>query len=85
MIRDYRKPLIVIAPKILLRHPAAISPLSDFKPQTSFKTIIGMLYFFLWLYKLLILIILKNNSVMSVHGSLWQHMVTLMMWFLILC
>jgi len=46
MIRDYRKPLIVIAPKILLRHPAAVSPLSDFKPQMSFKTIIGMLYFF---------------------------------------
>ena len=45
MIRDYRKPLIVIAPKILLRHPAAISPLSDFELRTSFKTIIGMLYF----------------------------------------
>lgn len=41
MIRDYRKPLIVVAPKILLRHPAAVSPLSDFEPRTSFKTIIG--------------------------------------------
>ncbi|XP_018378530.1 PREDICTED: probable 2-oxoglutarate dehydrogenase E1 component DHKTD1, mitochondrial isoform X2 [Trachymyrmex cornetzi] len=41
MIRDYRKPLIVIAPKILLRHPAAVSPLSDFELRTSFKTIIG--------------------------------------------
>ncbi|XP_011686451.1 PREDICTED: probable 2-oxoglutarate dehydrogenase E1 component DHKTD1 homolog, mitochondrial [Wasmannia auropunctata] len=40
MIRDYRKPLIVVAPKILLRHPAAVSPLSDFEPRTSFKTII---------------------------------------------
>lgn len=45
MIRDYRKPLIVIAPKILLRHPAAVSPLSDFELRTNFKTIIGMLYF----------------------------------------
>ncbi|XP_077274295.1 putative 2-oxoadipate dehydrogenase complex component E1 homolog isoform X1 [Temnothorax americanus] len=41
MIRDYRKPLIVVAPKILLRHPAAVSSLSDFEPRTSFKTIIG--------------------------------------------
>ncbi|XP_036143578.1 probable 2-oxoglutarate dehydrogenase E1 component DHKTD1, mitochondrial isoform X2 [Monomorium pharaonis] len=41
MIRDYRKPLIVIAPKILLRHPAAVSFLSNFKPGTSFKNIIG--------------------------------------------
>ncbi|XP_012220785.1 2-oxoadipate dehydrogenase complex component E1 isoform X2 [Linepithema humile] len=41
MVRNYRKPLIVVAPKILLRHPAAISSLSDFEPRTSFKTIIG--------------------------------------------
>ncbi|KAG5337672.1 DHTK1 dehydrogenase, partial [Acromyrmex charruanus] len=41
MIRDYRKPLIVVAPKILLRHPAAVSPLSDFELRTSFKSIIG--------------------------------------------
>ncbi|KAL0103441.1 hypothetical protein PUN28_017599 [Cardiocondyla obscurior] len=41
MIRDYRKPLIIVAPKILLRHPAAVSSLSDFEPQTSFKTVIG--------------------------------------------
>jgi 2-oxoglutarate dehydrogenase E1 component len=30
MKRDFRKPLIVMAPKSLLRHPAAVSPLSDF-------------------------------------------------------
>ncbi|XP_025073767.1 probable 2-oxoglutarate dehydrogenase E1 component DHKTD1 homolog, mitochondrial [Pogonomyrmex barbatus] len=41
MIRDYRKPLIIIGPKILLRHPAAVSPLSDFEPQTGFKAVIG--------------------------------------------
>lgn len=43
MIRNYRKPLVVVAPKILLRHPAAVSSFSDFKPGTSFKTVIGML------------------------------------------
>ncbi|XP_050448038.1 2-oxoadipate dehydrogenase complex component E1 isoform X2 [Cataglyphis hispanica] len=41
MIRNYRKPLVVVAPKILLRHPAAVSSFSDFMPRTSFKTIIG--------------------------------------------
>ncbi|EFN67404.1 Probable 2-oxoglutarate dehydrogenase E1 component DHKTD1, mitochondrial, partial [Camponotus floridanus] len=41
MIRNYRKPLVVVAPKILLRHPIAVSSFSDFKPGTSFKTIIG--------------------------------------------
>ncbi|XP_020295780.1 probable 2-oxoglutarate dehydrogenase E1 component DHKTD1 homolog, mitochondrial isoform X2 [Pseudomyrmex gracilis] len=40
MVRNYRKPLMLVAPKILLRHPAAISPLSDFKPGRSFKTVI---------------------------------------------
>ncbi|EFN80022.1 probable 2-oxoglutarate dehydrogenase E1 component DHKTD1 homolog, mitochondrial [Harpegnathos saltator] len=41
MVRNYRKPLIVIAPKILLRHPAAVSSLSDLGPRTSFKNVIG--------------------------------------------
>ncbi|XP_032684667.1 probable 2-oxoglutarate dehydrogenase E1 component DHKTD1 homolog, mitochondrial [Odontomachus brunneus] len=41
MVRDYRKPLIVIGPKILLRHPAAVSSLTDLGPQTGFKTVIG--------------------------------------------
>jgi len=46
MIRDYRKPLIVVAPKILLRHPSATSFLSDFGPSTNFKAVIGMLFLF---------------------------------------
>ena len=30
MKRDYRKPLFIMSPKSLLRHPEAVSPLSDF-------------------------------------------------------
>ena len=36
-----RKPLIVIAPKKLLRLPAAVSPLCDFGPQTRFQPVIS--------------------------------------------
>ncbi|XP_035740721.1 probable 2-oxoglutarate dehydrogenase E1 component DHKTD1 homolog, mitochondrial isoform X1 [Vespa mandarinia] len=41
MIRNFRKPLIVISPKILLRHANATSSLTDMKPGTSFKSVIG--------------------------------------------
>ncbi|CAH2261934.1 jg6996 [Pararge aegeria aegeria] len=41
MIRNYRKPLVVVAPKILLRLADATSPLSDFEPGTHFKPVIG--------------------------------------------
>ncbi|KAG6444980.1 hypothetical protein O3G_MSEX003656 [Manduca sexta] len=41
MARNYRKPLVVVAPKILLRLPDAVSPLSDFTPRTHFHTVIG--------------------------------------------
>lgn len=40
MILPYRKPLIIIGPKILLRHSLAASPLEDFGPGTHFKPII---------------------------------------------
>ncbi|CAH1791072.1 unnamed protein product [Owenia fusiformis] len=40
-IRNFRKPLIVIAPKTLLRLPAAVSSLSDMAPGSTFKPIIG--------------------------------------------
>ena len=40
MVPDYRKPLIVVAPKILLRHPKAASHLSEFAPGTSFQEVI---------------------------------------------
>ncbi|XP_045449250.1 probable 2-oxoglutarate dehydrogenase E1 component DHKTD1 homolog, mitochondrial [Melitaea cinxia] len=41
MVRNYRKPLIVVAPKILLRLADAVSPLSEFEPGTHFKPVIG--------------------------------------------
>ncbi|XP_045767945.1 probable 2-oxoglutarate dehydrogenase E1 component DHKTD1 homolog, mitochondrial isoform X2 [Maniola jurtina] len=41
MVRNYRKPLVVVAPKILLRLADATSPLSDFAPGTHFKPVIG--------------------------------------------
>ena len=37
---DYRKPLIVMTPKSLLRHPVCVSPLADFEPGTRFKEVI---------------------------------------------
>ncbi|CAB0013970.1 unnamed protein product [Nesidiocoris tenuis] len=40
MVRNYRKPLIVIAPKILLRSADAASRLSDMSPGTSFLPVI---------------------------------------------
>jgi len=36
MMRNYRKPLVVAAPKILLRHPLAKSLIEDFGPDSSF-------------------------------------------------
>lgn len=43
MIRNYRKPLIIISPKILLRHKSATSSINEMAPGTSFKNIIGNL------------------------------------------
>lgn len=41
MARNYRKPLVVVSPKLLLRLADAVSPLADFAPGTYFKTVIG--------------------------------------------
>ncbi|XP_047531885.1 probable 2-oxoglutarate dehydrogenase E1 component DHKTD1 homolog, mitochondrial [Vanessa atalanta] len=41
VVRNYRKPLVVVAPKILLRLTDAVSPLSEFAPGTHFKPVIG--------------------------------------------
>jgi len=41
MIRNFRKPLVVIAPKVLLRLSDASSQLSEMAPGTHFKPVIG--------------------------------------------
>ena len=40
-MRPWRKPLVVVAPKTLLRLPAAASSLADISSGTSFQTVIG--------------------------------------------
>ena len=39
--RDFRKPLIVVAPKNLLRHRRAVSQIEDFGPETMFHRVFG--------------------------------------------
>jgi len=39
--RDFRKPLVVMSPKSLLRHKSAISPLEDMSEGTCFRPVIG--------------------------------------------
>ncbi|CAG0884050.1 unnamed protein product, partial [Darwinula stevensoni] len=41
MVRNFRKPLIIAAPKILLRLPAATSHLEEMGPGTSFHPVLG--------------------------------------------
>ncbi len=38
--RNYRKPLVVMTPKSLLRHKLAVSPLSDFGPGSRFRRVL---------------------------------------------
>ncbi|MEZ5851699.1 MAG: 2-oxoglutarate dehydrogenase E1 component [Hyphomicrobiaceae bacterium] len=40
MRRDFRKPLLVLTPKALLRHKAAVSRLADFDAGTGFQSVI---------------------------------------------
>ena len=39
--RNFRKPLVLMTPKSLLRHKLAVSPLADFGPGSKFQTMIG--------------------------------------------
>ncbi|KAI8991756.1 hypothetical protein BDF20DRAFT_60541 [Mycotypha africana] len=41
MLRNYRKPLIVISPKSLLKSPLAVSSWNDFSPGTRFKPVLS--------------------------------------------
>jgi len=41
MRRSFRKPLVVMTPKSLLRHKEAVSTLADFGPATSFRRILA--------------------------------------------
>ena len=41
MLRDFRKPLIIAAPKIGLKHPRANSNISEFDIGTSFRPMIA--------------------------------------------
>lgn len=50
MVRNFRKPLIIVAPKTLLRHTTAVSSLEDLASGTSFKTVIGILLNIVFLF-----------------------------------
>ena len=39
LARPFRKPLIVMSPKSLLRHPLCVSPLEDFMPGSKFEEV----------------------------------------------
>jgi len=41
VLRPWRKPLVVMTPKSLLRHPQAVSPLEAFVEGTAFRHVIG--------------------------------------------
>ena len=41
MLRSFRKPLVVVAPKILLRHPSAASTLTEMESGTHFQPVLG--------------------------------------------
>jgi probable 2-oxoglutarate dehydrogenase E1 component DHKTD1 len=41
MLRNFRKPLIVVGPKVLLRHPTAVSSLTEMGPGTTFQPVLA--------------------------------------------
>ncbi|XP_066599408.1 probable 2-oxoadipate dehydrogenase complex component E1 homolog isoform X2 [Prorops nasuta] len=44
MLRNFRKPLVIATPKILLRHSSATSSLNEFAPGNGFKNIIAQIF-----------------------------------------
>mmetsp|Transcript_41464 Transcript_41464/g.54554 ORF Transcript_41464/g.54554 Transcript_41464/m.54554 type:complete len:119 (+) Transcript_41464:281-637(+) len=45
MLRNYRKPLVIAAPKIGLKHPKAVSALAELSGETRFQPTIAKDYF----------------------------------------
>jgi probable 2-oxoglutarate dehydrogenase E1 component DHKTD1 len=41
IVRNFRKPLIVASPKLILRAPAAVSSLADMMPGTHFQRVLS--------------------------------------------
>ena len=41
MLRNYRKPLIVVGPKVLLRAPTCVSSLEEMGPGTTWQPVLG--------------------------------------------
>src|SRR3546814_19152514 len=41
MLRPFRKPLVIVTPKSLLRHKAAVSELADFAGDSHFRRILS--------------------------------------------
>lgn len=39
-LTDFRKPLVLVSPKMILRHPMAASPLAAFGPGTHFRPVL---------------------------------------------
>lgn len=67
LLRNFRKPLIVIAPKIMLRNTAATSTYVDFQPGTHFHNVLGELFLACGIVKFIIkhqkhYIILDNDK-----------------------
>lgn len=44
MLRDFRKPMIIAAPKVGLKHPKAVSSLEDFAEGTKFRPTISRVF-----------------------------------------
>ena len=39
MLRNFRKPIVIAAPKIGLKHPKAVSAIDEFLPGTAFQPV----------------------------------------------
>jgi len=44
MLRDFRKPMVIAAPKVGLKHPKAVSRLDDMDAGTKFRPTINRIF-----------------------------------------